>query len=170
MVGLAFRFDFWDKNIFKTLFANVDASTWVFKLKYWESFGSVRGGGTTDFNQEEDCPSDVIKQKLLFDITEISPEFVEMFISKGNPIQSEIVTYQDFMESSYFLSLTIIDHRILEICCKDEDLLKVIEQNFTSSPLSGKEVVELDMINPRAKLSVWRQQEDIGIYDYHYGK
>ena len=41
MVGIIVRYDGWDKNIFKEMFAKINLNNIKFTIKYWESYGDL---------------------------------------------------------------------------------------------------------------------------------
>lgn len=163
MVGVILKFDNWSKNIFKVLFKNIDISSWNFNIKYWESYGNSTM--TNDYNDLDYIDSESAKKELIYDNSEVYPEFLELFISKTNENIYNLKSYNDFIKSNYFLSLVIIDHRNIEICCKDVQLLKKIIENFKKSILENKKIIVLDKIRLDAVISAYRTSNDINIYN-----
>lgn len=164
MVGVILKFDNWSKNIFKVLFKDIDISSWNLNIKYWESYGNSTM--TCDYNDLYYIDSDRAKKELIYDDSEIYPEFLELFIGKKNEKIYNLKYYNDFIKSDYFLSLIIIDHRNIEICCKDVQLLKKIIKNFKKSILENKKIIVLDKIRLDAVISAYRSDEEINIYNF----
>ena len=162
MVGVILKFDNWSKNIFKVLFKDIDISLWDFNIKYWESYG--KSTMINDYNNLDCIDSEIAKKELIYDNSEVYPEFLELFISKGDE-KNNIKYYVDFIKSNCLLSLVIIDHRNIEICCKDEQLLKKIINNFMESNLENKRVNMLENIRLDAVISAFRSKKEINIYD-----
>ena len=73
--------------------------------------------------------------------------------------------YDDFIKSDYFMSLVIIDHRNIEICCKDIQVLEKIIKNFKESNLENKRINVLEKIRLDAVISAFRLKSEINIYD-----
>lgn len=163
MVGTILKFDNWSKNIFKVLFKDIDISLWDFYIKYWESYGNSTM--TNDYNNLDYIDSESAKKELIYDDSEVYPEFLELFIGKTNENICNLKFYSDFIKSKYFLSLVIIDHRNIEICCKDVQLLKKIIENFNKSTLENKKIIVLDNIRLDAVISPYRSSKEINIYD-----
>ena len=59
----------------------------------------------------------------------------------------------------------IIDHRNIEICCKDAKLLEKIIENFKKSTLENKKIIMLEKIRLDAVISAYRSRKEINIYD-----
>ena len=154
MVGVILKFDNWSKNIFKVLFKNIDISSWNLNIKYWESYGNSTM--TNDYNDLDYIDSESAKKELIYDNSEVYPEFLELFIGKTNENIYNLKSYNDFVKSNYFLSLVIIDHRNIEICCKDVQLLEKIIENFKKSTLENKKIIVLDKIRLDAVISAYR--------------
>ena len=163
MVGVILKFDNWSKNIFKVLFKNIDISSWNLNIKYWESYGNSTM--TNDYNDLDNIDSESAKKELIYDNSEVYPEFLELFIGKTNENIYNLKSYNDFIKSNYFLSLVIIDHRNIEICCKDVQLLEKIIENFKKSTLKNKKIIVLDKIRLDAVISAYRTSNDINIYN-----
>lgn len=163
MKGLTIKFDKWSRNIFKIIFKDIDFSLWALDVFFWESYGKTTM--TVDFNKLEEIPSELAKQELFEKDDEIYPEFMKLFIRKCSSIKAEIKTYEEFLLSPYFLSIIIIDHRIIEICGKDEDILLQIRDNFMNSNLENVRIHELINIPLSAVLEPWRQRNETNIYD-----
>lgn len=163
MVGVILKFDNWSKNIFKVLFKNIDISSWNLNIKYWESYGNSTM--TNDYNDLDYIDSESAKKELIYDNSEVYPEFLELFIGKTNENIYNLKSYNDFIKSNYFLSVVIIDHRNIEICCKDVQLLEKIIENFKKSILENKKIIVLDKIRLDAVISAYRTSNDINIYN-----
>ncbi len=163
MVGVILKFNNWSKNIFKILFKDVDISSWNLNIKYWESYRNATM--PNEYNDLDYIDSESAKKELIYDNNEVYPEFLELFISKTNENPYNIKTYNDFIKSNYFLSLVIIDHRNIEICCKDIKLLKKIIENFKESILENKRIIILDRIRLDAVISAYRSYKEINICD-----
>ena len=163
MVGTILKFNNWSKNIFKILFKDIDISSWNFNINYWESFGDSRM--TNDYNDLDYIDSENAKKELIYDNNEVYPEFLELFISKTNENVYNLKSYNDFNKSNCFLSLVIIDHRNIEICCKDATLLEKIIENFKKSTLENKKIIVLEKIRLDAVISAYRSSKEINIYD-----
>ena len=163
MVGVILKFDNWSKNIFKVLFKNIDISSWNLNIKYWESYGNSTMAN--DYNDLDYIDSESAKKELIYDNSEVYPEFLELFIGKTNENIYNLKSYNDFIKSNYFLSLVIIDHRNIEICCKDVQLLKKIIENFKKSILENKKIIVLDKIRLDAVISAYRSGKEINVYD-----
>ena len=163
MLGVILKFDNWSKNIFKVLFKSIDISSWNFNINYWESYDNSMI--SNDYNELDYIDSERAKNELIYDNSEVYPEFLELFISKKNEKVYNLKTYNDFVKSSCFLSLVIIDHRIIEICCKDVQLLETIIDNFKKSILKNKKIIVLEKIRQDAVISAYRSNEEINIYD-----
>lgn len=136
MVGTLLKFDNWSENIFKVLFKNIDICLWNFNIHFWESYGETTM--MNDYNELEHIDSESAKKELIYDECEVYPEFLELFISKSNEKTCNLKTYEDFIQSAYVMTLVIIDHRNIEICCKDINLLNKIISNFNESSLENK--------------------------------
>jgi len=163
MVGTILKFDNWSKNIFKVLFKNIDISSWNLNINYWESYGDSTM--TNDYNDLDYIDSENAKEELIYDNNEVYPEFLELFISKTNENVYNLKSYNDFNKSNCFLSLVIIDHRNIEICCKDATLLEKIIENFKKSTLENKKIIVLEKIRLDAVISAYRSSKEINIYD-----
>ena len=163
MVGTLLKFDNWSENIFRVLFKDIDISSWNLNIKYWESDGNSTM--TNDYNDLDYIDSENAKKELIYDNSEVYPEFLELFIGKTNENIYNLKSYNDFIKSNYFLSLVIIDHRNIEICCKDVQLLKKIIENFKKSILENKKIIVLDKIRLDAVISAYRTSNDINIYN-----
>ncbi len=163
MVGAVLKFDNWSKNIFKVLFKDIDISSWNLNIKYWESYGNATM--TNDYNDLDYIDSESAKKELIYDNSEVYPEFLELFISKENEKIYNLKSYNDFIKSNYFLSVVIIDHRNVEICCKDVQLLEKIIENFKKSILENKKIIVLEKIRLDAVISAYRSNKEINIYD-----
>ena len=163
MVGTLLKFDNWSENIFRVLFKDIDISSWNLNIKYWESYG--KSTMTKDYNDLDYIDSESAKKELIYDNSEVYPEFLELFISKTNENICNLKSYNDFIKSDYFLSLVIIDHRNIEICCKDTKLLENIIENFKKSTLENKKVIVLEKIRLDAVISAYRSSKEINIYD-----
>ena len=163
MVGTLLKFDNWSENIFRVLFKDIDISLWNFNINYWESYGDSTM--TNDYNDLDYIDSENAKKELIYDNNEVYPEFLELFISKTNENICNLKSYNDFIKSDYFLSLVIIDHRNIEICCKDTKLLENIIENFKKSTLENKKVIVLEKIRLDAVISAYRSSKEINIYD-----
>lgn len=77
--------------------------------------------------------------------------------------ECEINTYSDFLKSNYFLSLSIIDHRNIEICLKNNPFTKKVVENAKKLNADNLKVIELKSISSDSWLSIWRQNNK-GIY------
>ena len=163
MVGTILKFNNWSKNIFKILFKDIDVSSWNLNINYWESYGDSTM--TNDYNDLDYIDSENAKKELIYDNNEVYPEFLELFISKTNENVYNLKSYNDFNKSNCFLSLVIIDHRNIEICCKDATLLEKIIENFKKSTLENKKIIVLEKIRLDAVISAYRSSKEINIYD-----
>lgn len=163
MVGTILKFDNWSKNIFKVLFKDIDISSWNLNINHWESYGDSTM--TDDYNDLDYIDSEKAKKELINDNSEVYPEFLELFISKTNENVYNLKSYNDFNKSNYFLSLVIIDHRNIEICCKDAKILEKIIENFKKSTLENKKIIVLEKIRLDAVISAYRSSKEINIYD-----
>ena len=163
MVGTLLKFDNWSENIFRVLFKDIDISSWNLYIKYWESYG--KSTMSKDYNDLDYIDSESAKKELIYDNNEVYPEFLELFISKTNENVYNLKSYDDFIKSNYFLSLVIIDHRNIEICCKDAKLLGKIIENFRKSTLESKKIIVLEKIRLDAVISAYRSSKDINVYD-----
>lgn len=163
MIGLLLKFDKWSKNIFKVLFSDIDYSQWELDVFYWESFEDSQA--TVDPNKFAEMPSMQVKNEFFNKGSEVVPEFAKVLFRFEGLKKDEIKTYDQFIHSAYFLSLIIIDHRNIEICGKDDDLLTRIEKNFLESNLLNKRIQELSSIPLSAVLDPWRSKRDPNIYD-----
>lgn len=163
MVGAVLQYKGWSKNIFKVLFSGIDVSIWEFDVKYWESYGenSLR----YDFNELDVIESELIKQELINKNSVVYPEFLEMFISNKAYYKETIKKYEDFIKSQYFISLIIIDHRNIEICCKDSIIMNQILSNFEKSELTDIKIDRLETIHQSSVLSAYRSKNEKGICD-----
>lgn len=163
MVGATIKFDNWSPNIFKVLFKDIDVSNWYFSIMYWESYG--KNTVKIDLNEFENISSEIIKKELIIQDSQVFPEFMELYISFCKSKRCEIKTYNDFIKSNYSISLIIIDHRNIEICCKDENVLKKMISNFKESSLENKRINELYFIQLDSILKSYRSKSDKSIYD-----
>lgn len=163
MVGAILKFDNWSKNIFKVLFNDIDISLWNFDIKYWESYG--KSTMINDFNNLEYIDSEIAKKELIYDDCEVYPEFSKLFISRSSEKTHDLKFYGDFIKSDYFISLVIIDHRNIEICCKDIQVLEKIIKKFKESNLENKRVNVLENIRLDAVILAFRSKKEINIYD-----
>lgn len=163
MVGTILKFNNWSKNIFKILFKDIDISSWNLNINYWESYGDSTM--TNDYNDLDYIDSENAKKELIYDNNEVYPEFLELFISKTNGNVYNLKSYNDFNKSNCFLSLVIIDHRNIEICCKDAKLLEKIIENFEKSTLENKKIIVLEKIRLDAVISAYRSSKETNIYD-----
>ena len=163
MVGTLLKFDNWSENIFRVLFKDIDISSWNLNIKYWESYG--KSTIPKDYNDLDYIDSESAKKELIYDNSEVYPEFLELFISKTNENIYNLKSYNDFIKSNCFLSLVIIDHRNIEICCKDAKLLEKIIENFKKSTLESKKIIMLEKIRLDAVISAYRSRKEINIYD-----
>ena len=165
MVGAILKFDNWSKNIIKLLLNDIDVASWSFYIQYWESYGE--SDLEHDFNKMKTIKSNLFKQEILYKNQEIYPEFLELFAKRKTHSTKHIRTYKDFVDSYYFLSIVIIDHRIVEICCKDENTLKKIISNFKGSDLNNKQVSVLTRIKEESVLLSYRSITETGIGDFN---
>lgn len=150
MIGLIIRFNNWSTNIFQQLFLDIDYSNWFFKINYWESYGD-------EFeNINHTITSDFFKKNIINNKRSIYPEFCELFISYKKNIKQECSTYKDFLNSKYYMAINIIDHRNIEICCKDDELLQKIKNNISKSNLENKQIIKINEIDYDANLSIFR--------------
>jgi hypothetical protein len=163
MTGLTIKYDKWSRNIFRVLFRDIDFSLWDLDIYYWESYNESKS--KVDLNKLVEIPSKLAKQELLENDCEIIPEFTKLLIRYYGSKKAEIKTYEQFIKSQYFLAIIIIDHRNIEICCKDEDLLVKIKCNFLNSSLENKRFEVLFHIPANAVLDPWRSKKDVNIYD-----
>ncbi len=163
MVGATLKFDNWSKNIFKVLFKDIDISSWNFNINFWESYGKTTM--INDYNELDYIDPTLAKKELIYDNCEVYPEFLELFLNTIKENTENITTYKDFIDSNYFMSLVIIDHRNLEICCKDSAILSKVISNFKESNLENKRVVILDSIQSEAVICPYRSKNDKSIYD-----
>ena len=97
MVGTLLKFDNWSENIFRVLFKDIDISSWNLNINYWESYGDSTM--TNDYNDLDYIDSVSAKKELIYDINEVYPEFLELFISKTNENVYNLKTYNDFNKS-----------------------------------------------------------------------
>lgn len=163
MVGAILKFDNWSKNIFKVLFNNIDIYSWNFNINFWESYGETTM--INDYNELNHIDSESAKKELIYDDCIVYPEFLELFISKSNGRIYNLKTYEDFIESDCVMTLVIIDHRNIEICCKDINLLNKIISNFKESNLENKRIIVLNNIRLDAVVSAYRSKNEKSIYD-----
>lgn len=163
MKGLTIKFDKWSRNIFKIIFKDTDFSLWEIDVFYWESYYESKSA--VDLNKLEEIPSKLAKKELLENDNEIIPEFAKLLVRDYCSNKAEIKSYEQFLLSPYFLSIIIIDHRNIEVCCKDEGLLRKIERNFANSNLENKRIKELKCIPLSAVLDPWRSKKETNIYD-----
>ena len=163
--GAIFKFKDHVSNILYYLLKGINLNDWCFELINWESYGEDEV--SIELNKMDNIDSNFIKTKIIENKADIFPEFAEIYISsKPKNSYSNIETYADFMASNYFLTLSIIDHKTIEICCKNYDFLKKIIDNFDSLNLNKKSVVLLKQIHPESKLSPWHSKDEKGIYEY----
>ena len=163
MLGAVLTYKGRDKNIIKTLLSGIETKNLHFNLVYWESYGKCNSD--YDFNSEVKVNSEIIKKELFKDKTEIYPEFIELFIGYEQNYFFEPVFYKDFIESNYILSLVIIDRIHIEICCKEENILKKILENFGNTNLENKKIDILENIRLDASITSYRSKKEINIYD-----
>lgn len=149
MVGLIIKYYGWVDNIFKCLFKDINTSNLKFKINYWESYGD-------EFENYDEIDSNTFKSKILIS-GKCFPEFCEIFTSFNGTNDCNIDTYSNFLDSQYFLSISIIDHRNIEICLKDNEVTKLIIKNAHSLFADKLKIVELETISSDARLSIWRQ-------------
>lgn len=160
MVGVILKFEGYCDNIFRVLFKDIDIEKYYFTIQFWESYVT----GTINFDKEDIILSKSTKDELISNETKVFPEFLELFLSFEN-FKSEIDDYASFLSSKYFMSIVIVDHRNIEICCKNDDLLKKVIENFQNSQLKIKKVKILNDILMSAKLLSNRSINDVNIYE-----
>ena len=165
MVGLILKFEGRLRNIVKELLIDIDISNLEFDISHWESYGDDIDDSQFDFNNMEDIPSELIRNKLLIEDHYICPEFMELFIGKFGSAKKEIYYYKDFMESDYEISIISYDYRNVEIISKDESLLKKMKDNFLRLNLDNKRIKELDDIALDSVLQAWRSETMKSIED-----
>lgn len=163
MVGVILKFDKWSKNIFKVLFKDIDITLWKFNINIWESYGKTTM--INDYNELDNINSEIAKKELLYEDCEVYPEFLELFINNTDENTNSLKTYEDFIKSNCFMSFVIIDHRNIEICCKDFNILNKIISNFKESTLENKRIVILNSIQLDAIICAYRSKNDKNIYD-----
>ena len=151
MVGMIIKFEDLSENILKKFFEDIDYSNIDFLVKYWESYGD-------DFENMEFISSYDFKEKVL----KCFPEFCELLVRDYNKKDEEVNYYSEFLNSDYFLSISIIDRRNIEICFKTNEIVSKICQNIINIKRKGKRIIELDEIDLNANLLCWRQEN--GIY------
>ena len=86
----------------------------------------------------------------------------ELLVRDYNKKDEEVNYYSEFLNSDYFLSISIIDRRNIEICFKTNEIVSKICQNIINIKRKGKRIIELDEIDLNANLLCWRQEN--GIY------
>ena len=77
MVGTLLKFDNWSENIFRVLFKDIDISSWNLNIKYWESYG--KSTMPKDYNDLDYIDSESAKKELIYDNSEVYPEFFRFF-------------------------------------------------------------------------------------------
>ena len=154
MVGMIIKFEDLSENILKKFFEDIDYSNIDFLVKYWESYGD-------DFENMEFISSYDFKEKVLKS-EKCFPEFCELLVRDYNKKDEEVNYYSEFLISDYFLSISIIDRRNIEICFKTNEIVSKICQNIINIKRKGKHIIEIDEIDLNANLLCWRQEN--GIY------
>ena len=152
MVGMIIKFEDLSENILKKFFEDIDYSNIDFLVKYWESYGD-------DFENMEFISSYDFKEKVLKS-EKCFPEFCELLVRDYNKKDEEVNYYSEFLNSDYFLSISIIDRRNIEICFKTNEIVSKICQNIINIKRKGKRII--DEIDLNANLLCWRQEN--GIY------
>lgn len=160
MVGAILKFEGYCDNIFRILFRNINIEKYYFTIQFWESYVP----GTINFDDEDIILSKSTKDDLFSKETKVFPEFLELFLSCEDVI-SEVDDYKTFLSSKYFMSIIIIDHKNIEICCKLDSLLSDVINNFQDSKLKNKKIRILYDIQMKAKLLSNRSKNDISIYE-----
>ena len=148
------KFEDLSENILKKFFEDIDYSNIDFLVKYWESYGD-------DFENMEFISSYDFKEKVLKS-EKCFPEFCELLVRDYNKKDEEVNYYSEFLNSDYFLSISIIDRRNIEICFKTNEIVSKICQNIINIKRKGKHIIEIDEIDLNANLLCWRQEN--GIY------
>lgn len=156
MVGMIIRFEGWSENIFKELFSDVDCTNVDFLVRYWESYGDEFED--MDFVSSYDFKEKILKSEKCY------PEFCEILVRNHDKQDKVVKYYLEFLNSDYFLSIIVIDHRNIEICFKKNKLVSRICQNLTEMKLKGKNIFELSEIDLTANLSSWRPKKEKGIH------
>lgn len=154
MVGMIIRFEDLSENILKKIFADIDYFHMDFLVKYWESYGD-------DFEDVKFISSYDFKEKVL-ESEKYILEFCELLVRDYNKKDEEVNYYFEFLKSDYFLSISIIDRRNIEICFKTNEIVSKICKNIKDINCKGKRIIELDEIDLNASLLSWRQEK--GIY------
>ena len=154
MVGMIIKFEDLSENILKKFFEDIYYYNIDFLVKYWESYGD-------DFENMEFISSYDFKEKVLKS-EKCFPEFCELLVRDYNKKDEEVNYYSEFLNSDYFLSISIIDRRNIEICFKTNEIVSKICQNIINIKRKGKRIIELDEIDLNANLLCWRQEN--GIY------
>lgn len=163
MVGIILKFTGTIKNTIKMLLQKLDMGEKVIDLQHWESDGDR--ACRYDLNKFEKLSPDIIKKELIIEDNEIYPEFAELFVRDALNPKLEISTYGSFVNSTYDISIIIIDYRNIEICSKTEAYLLQIIENFKNCSLLNKKIKTLENIDSSACLRAWRSHDEAGIGD-----
>lgn len=165
MVGLIVKSKCNDGNILKKLLKNINFDDYDFDISYIESYESNMPDKWIYLSELENITSELAKNRVL-NVNDISaaPEFLELFIRQKGANKEDINNYGDFMKSNYVMSIIIIDHRNIEICCKFENWLSIINDNIASIE-NIKNIQNLEKIKSEAILSCFRPKGSINIYN-----
>lgn len=166
MVGLLVRVIEKDSNILKKLLKGIDFDKFDFDITYFESYESNMPDKWDYLSELENITSEQAKNRVL-NVNEISaaPEFLELLIRPITSDKKDIDTYDDFLQSDYVMSIIIIDHRNIEICCKFDKWLLMICDSITSisNLVRFKSIHRLYKIKNEALLSCFRPKGSISI-------
>ncbi len=171
MKGLIFRFEENNSNILKKLFKNIDFNNYDFDIDFFESYEDLFSDMPEDWDflsDLEEISSTQAKHRILQvdDIT-AAPEFLELYIRSSNSKRLNISKYNEFLLSDYIMSVLVIDHRNIEICCKNDSWLSVICNNIKElfKYIEIIKVKYLYDIPLEARIRIWAPRDSINIYD-----
>ncbi len=168
MVGLRICFNGTDTNILKKLLRGIDFNKYDFDINYFESYELNMPEDWDYLSDVDEITSEQAKNRILkVDEKCAAPEFLELFVRPKNTNRRDVVTYQEFLYSNYVMSIIIIDHRNIEICCKNENWLSKIYNNITflKGVVDFQTVIMIEKITNEAILKCFRPKGTINIYD-----
>lgn len=118
-----------------------------FYINYFETYEyNISNPNWVYLDKIDEIASIQAKERLLnLDDPNGNIEFLELFVRKCNGIEIDIVNYNDFIQSDYYLIIKIIDHRNIEIYCKYQNILDRILQNinYYSSKVKFESIKQL---------------------------
>lgn len=161
MVGIKIKFNSFHQDCIKELLGNIDLRGKSIDVQHWET------NGIPTFLDELDVKpsssSDEIIHAIFHSEIPLYPEFAELFFRNNSDMASEIDTYEDFVQSKYYISFVIYDQRNIEICSKNEKILSNIISTLHRNDSRDYQLNVLERINLNSSLRAWRSIDQSSI-------